>query len=174
MKKTVKLSVLGAVIAATGAALIVVFAVGSQAVTIIKAKGSAPCTVNNVTFYQSGHAPGNDTGSSLFIKAKKGKSCGIEGDITNVTFRDASGKAIELNVVRDPSLPTAQVPVHGGYEAEVDFLWKSQGGGAGTATPSSLTFRLPGEKHDSALAWHNGPISMNDPFSYTAVIPTGD
>lgn len=138
--------------------------------------GLAACGPDDVTFYQSGAGAEPDpafVGSSLFIKAKPGKSCYLKGYLAGVTFRDASGRSLGLEIIRD-SRPTNRVVVKGGFEAEVDLRWKAKGSSAGVVKPSSLTFRLPRAKHDSEVTWNNGPISVNTPVSHTPAFAAGN
>ena len=177
MKKFINLRNLGA-LAVAGATLAMTLTLTSETASAAPLKGPRSCRASDVTFYQNGQSSGNDTGSSLFIEAKRGKSCYLKGYITRVNFRDAKGHSMGLNTAKNTSQPEARIPVSEGREtgnaAEIDFSWKSQGSSAGVVTPHSLSFRLPDAKHDSKVPWQNGPISVNHPFTYTAVIPVGN
>ena len=172
MKKLVSLRNLG-VLAVAGVAAAVALAVfGGTATAALK--GPAACKASDVTFELTSANSGGDPnvmGSALFIKAKQGKSCYLQGHLTRVAFLDGAGHSFDLNIAKDTSRPATKVPVKKGQDAEVDLLWRAKGSSAGEVTPSFLGFRLPGEKRDSKVEWNNGAISVNHPVQHSVVSP---
>ena len=144
---------LGAVIA-TGAALAVSLAFIPGTANAAPAKGSRMCKPSDVTFRQE---------QSVFLQAKKDRSCYLKGYISRVHIRDAKGHDLGLKIVKDKSRRVRKVLVREGeYRAEFSFYDNGPGGTAHVVTPASLTFRLPGAKHDSKVEWTLGDVCTDD------------